>query len=296
MKHYVSKPFDLGLLLATMRVALREAGNGDDFGKVWGGSTLFRSVSDSSGPPTIIPIASQLSALEKKLDAGFRLGNLCMIEGPSATGKSLLAQDVTSGALDKGLSVAYFASQHTPRSLEAQVKSIGMNWSEHVKSEKLVVYLLQPPVTGQDSGKLLAELSMDMERAQSKHEIIILDAITNLASSSQEQAIIGFFTTCKRLTTMGLTIFLVSHSMAFNADLLARASSMCETHLDLRTGKVREKVVRVVKVAKLDDVDLDKDNEVSFGVEPGIGISIIPYSSAKACAQLSRHGLDSTGS
>ena len=53
VKHYVSKPFDLGLLLATMRVALREAGakvgNGDDFGKVWGGYILFRSVSDSSG-------------------------------------------------------------------------------------------------------------------------------------------------------------------------------------------------------------------------------------------------------
>jgi len=31
-------------------------------------------------------------------------------------------------------------------------------------------------------------------------------------------------------------------------------------------------------VAKLDDVDLDKDNEVNFGVEPGIGISIILYS------------------
>ena len=53
---------------------------------------------------------------------------------------------------------------------------------------------------------------------------------------------------------------------------------MCETHLNLRTGKVRDKVVRVVNVAKLDDLDLDKDNEVSFGVEPRIGISIIPYS------------------
>ena len=83
--------------------------------------------------------------------------------------------------------------------------------------EKLVVYPLQPPFTGQDSGKLLAELSMEMERAQSKHQIIILDAITNLASSSQEQAIMGFFTTCKRLTNMNLTIFLVSHSVAFNA-------------------------------------------------------------------------------
>ena len=85
------------------------------------------------------------------------------------------------------------------------------------KSEKLLVCPLQAPVTGQDSGKLLAELSMEMERAQSKHQIIILDAITNLASSSQEQAIMGFFTTCKRLTNMNLTLFLVSHSVAFNA-------------------------------------------------------------------------------
>tara|TARA_B100001146_G_scaffold68351_1_gene60443 strand:+ start:383 stop:691 length:309 start_codon:yes stop_codon:yes gene_type:complete len=89
-----------------------------------------------------------------------------------------------------------------------------MDWSEHVKLEKLVVYLLQLPATGQDSGKLLAELSTDMERVQSKHPIIILDAITNLASSSQEQAIIGFFTACKRLTNMGPTIFVVSHSVA----------------------------------------------------------------------------------
>ena len=53
VKHYASKPFDPDLLLATMLVVLREAGAkvdcGDDFGKVWGGSTLFRSVSDSSG-------------------------------------------------------------------------------------------------------------------------------------------------------------------------------------------------------------------------------------------------------
>ena len=53
VKHYASKPFDPDLLLATMLVALREAGAkvdcGDDFGKVWGRPTLFRSVSDSSG-------------------------------------------------------------------------------------------------------------------------------------------------------------------------------------------------------------------------------------------------------
>jgi archaellum biogenesis ATPase FlaH len=238
VKHYVSKPFDPETLQATVRVALREAGSkldqGDDYEKIWGGSPQFRSSTDNNGPPSIIPLGTQLSALEKKMGGGLRLRTTCLIEGPSATGKSLICQYIASGALGDGHSVAYFASQHTPRSLEAQVSSIGMDWSGYIESEKLGVYPLQPPVTGKDSGDLLAELALDLERAQRKFDVVVLDAITNLASSSPESAIIGFLTTCKKLTNMGLTIIMVTHSVAFNADLLSRASSMCETHLNLR--------------------------------------------------------------
>ena len=75
---------------------------------------------------------------------------------------------------------------------------------------------------------------------------------------------------------------LVTHSVAFNTDLLHRICSLCETHLNLRTGKILDKVIRIVTVVKLDDIDLTRDNEVSFGVEAGLGITIIPYSQAKA--------------
>ena len=286
VKHYVSKPFDPEILQATVRVALREAGAKldqlDDSGRIWGGSTQFHNAAGKAKPPGVIPLGTQLGALEKKMGGGLRLRTSCLIEGPSATGKSLICQYITSRALGKGLSVAYFASQHTPKSLEDQVSSIGMDWSGYIESEKLGVYPLQPPVTGKDSGDLLAELALDLERAQRKYDVVVLDAITNLASSSQESAIIGFLTTCKKLTNMGLTIVLVTHSVAFNADLMSRTSSMCETHLNLRTGKVRDRVVRVVKVVKLDDVTIERDNEVSFEVEPGKGISIMPFSSAKA--------------
>jgi len=285
VKHYISKPFDPELLLVTVRVALREAGTKaayeNDTTKVWGGSTLFRKSTDGDGAPKIIPLGTQVSNLEKAMDGGFRVGTLSLIEGPGATGKSVMCQYVASGALGEGLSVGYFTSQHTPRSLEAQASSIGMDWSKSMESERLVVYPLPPPVTGQDSAALFTELALDMERAQTKHEVLIVDAITNLASSSQGQTIIGFFTTCKRLTNMGLTILLVTHSVAFNTDLLIRAASLCETHLTLRTGKIRDKVILVVKVTKLDDVILN-NNEVSFEIEAGRGISIIPYSSAKA--------------
>lgn len=286
VNHYISKPFDPDTLMVTVRVALREAGTKADHEngntKVWGGATLFRSATEGEAPARIIPLGTQLTSLEKTLAGGFRLGTLSLIEGSGATGKSVICQYVASGALGEGFSVAYYTSQHTPRSLESQVSSIGMDWSDFIRSQQLVVYPVPPPITGQDSSSLFAELAVDMERAHGKHDVLIVDAITNLASSSQEQSIIGFFTTCKRLTSMGLTILLVTHSVAFNADLLTRAASLCETHLNLRTGKIREKVIRVVTVTKLDDVVLNKDNEVSFEIEAGRGISIIPYSSARA--------------
>jgi flagellar protein FlaH len=284
--HYVSKPFEPDVLQATVRVALRDAGSKgldrEQSGKVWSGSSLFHSSTDGDGQSKVIPLGAQLGALQKKLEGGIRLGTLCFLEGPSATGKSLICQYVTDSALGSGHSVAYFTSQHTPRSLESQVSTIKMEWLDYIETEKLAVFPVQPPVTGKDSGPLLAELAIDMERVQRNYDVIILDAITNLASSCQEHAIISFFTTCKKLANMGVTILLVSHSVAFNADLLSRASSMCETHLNLRTGKVRDKVVRVIRVEKLDDVEIIQNNEVSFTVEPGVGIQIIPYSSAKA--------------
>ena len=49
----------------------------------------------------------------------------------------------------------------------------------------------------------------------------------------------------------------------------------------MRVGKVRDKVVRMLEVVKANSVELNRDNTISFEVEPGSGIRIIPYSQTK---------------
>ena len=73
-----------------------------------------------------------------------------------------------------------------------------------------------------------------------------------------------------------------AHSYAFDAPMLARVTDLCDNHLTLRTGKMRSKVLRFAEIVKADNVALDKDNEISFEVEPKTGIKIIPYSRTKA--------------
>ena len=73
-----------------------------------------------------------------------------------------------------------------------------------------------------------------------------------------------------------------AHSYAFDEAVFLRLSALCDAHLKLRGGKVRSKLVRILEVVKVNNVELDRDNSISFEVEANAGIRIIPFSQAKA--------------
>ena len=109
---------------------------------------------------------------------------------------------------------------------------------------------MKEPVPDDDSGPMLAALTLDMERLPKESEFIVVDAITNLAGYSQHQSIVGFFSACKRVCAKGRTVVVVAHSYAFDESMLARLSAVCDAHLKLRVGKVRDKVDLFVKTPR----------------------------------------------
>jgi len=136
VKHYISKAFQADVLQATVRVAIREAQSGEEetgqSRKVWGGSTLFHSNADGGGSNNLISLGSQLAPVDKKLDGGIRLGTLFFIEGPSATGKSLICQYAATGALDAGHSVAYFTSRGQESGATGKLDRVGLERGHQV--------------------------------------------------------------------------------------------------------------------------------------------------------------------
>ena len=77
---------------------------------------------------------------------------------------------------------------------------------------------------------------------------------------------------------MGLTIVNVVNSYAFSQADLARVSSICDAHLSLRTEVVGDRLLKVLKVAKVRDAEFGTGNIVSLDVEPMLGMKIIPVS------------------
>ena len=284
--HYINKPWAPGMVEATVRVALREAapeaGPAGEDRPAWSSSISYRRTPDGPGPNKSIGTVGHLARLEQILGGGIPLSTLTLVDGSSATAKSILCQHLTYGALEGGYGAAYLTSQFTPQSLVAQMRSLGLDVSGYRRNKKLGIYPL--PETGPDgvSGVMLSKLSQDIERLPKKYELIVVDDITSLAVGSQAQEVIGFFASCKRLCSKSGTIVVVAQPYAFDDNTLLRLRSLCDSNLRLHSGNLGAKDLRTLRVAKANNVELSRNNSLTFQVEAGVGIRVMPMSSVPA--------------
>ena len=256
--HYISKPVQLDILEATLKIVLR-------------GSEVVDT-----------PIRVGQLLLDEKLGGGIPVGSMTLIEGASSAGKSVLCQHLMYGALKDDHRVACFTSENNTRGLVSQMKSIGMDVSGHLRTNNLLVFPLDEPAIGDDPAALLASAASKMARVPKQQRVVFVDSITNLASISEDSAVIGFFSACKQLCNRGKTVIVVVHSFAFDEKMLIRLRSLCDAHLRLTVENVGAKQVRVLEVSKVLGADHSTGNLISFEVEPSLGMKIIPVSKAKA--------------
>jgi len=258
VEHYISKPLEPGVLELTVKV-------------------ILRNVQTVTAP---IRIGERL--LDEKLRGGIPLGSLALIEGTSSAGKSVICQHFMSRALKDGHRVACFTSGNDVKSLLSQMASIGLDVSGYLRTNKFVIYPIEEPPPDADFGVLLTELARKIESVPRQCKVVCVDSITNFASASPDHAVVGFFSTCKRLCVDGRVILLVAHSFAFDEKMLVRLRTLCSAHLNLRVENVGSKQARVLEVSKIQNAEGMTDNLIFFNVEPQIGMRILPFSKAQA--------------
>jgi flagellar protein FlaH len=127
-------------------------------------------------------------------------------------------------------------------------------------------------------GVLLEAIQAEGKRGSN---MIFVDALTPCITSSPPEAVLTFFERCKRLCSAGMTVVIVVHSHAVGKELLVRITSLCDAHLRLRTEEVGERLIKAMEVAKVRGASKRTGNIISFEVEPGFGMRIIPINKAQ---------------
>jgi len=229
------------------------------------------------------PIGSAISTghaeIDKKVGGGIPVGSLTLIEGQSDAGKSVFAQQMIWGSLRGNHRVLVFTTENSVRSLNTQMESLGLDIMDALLLGWLKIY---PVETSQMEllGTFDAVLSA-IER-HTAYGMVVVDSLTPVIAHTSVGDIISYFERCKRLCDDGKTIINIAHTYAFNEEVLARIRSVCDAHFRLRIEEVGDKLIKVLEVAKVRGADKDTGNILSFEVEPGMGMRVMPISQAKA--------------
>ena len=218
------------------------------------------------------------SELDDKMGGGIPLGSLTLIEGDSGAGKSVLSQQMMHGSLANGFNITLFSSENTVKSLVKQMRSLSLDITDYLLLNKMRIYPIETSRLGKDAPPTLIRALKTEEGRQ----MIFVDSLTSSIPQSSEREVLSFFEECKRLCAQGTTVVVVVHSHGLSSELLTRLRSLCDAHLRLRTEEVGEKLVKTLEVTKVRGADKATGNIVSFEVEPGWGMRVVPLNKVGA--------------
>ncbi|MFP4321350.1 MAG: ATPase domain-containing protein [Anaerolineales bacterium] len=223
-------------------------------------------------------MSSGNAELDEKIGGGLPLGALTLIEGGSGAGKSVVAQQITWGALQQGLTVAMFTSESTVRSLVRQMQSIDLDVLDFLLMARIKIY----PVELSHLGEYAPTALLQAMRREAHHDLLVVDSFTAaLNSVSGNSPVIRYFEQSKRMTDTGTSIINVLHSYALEETLMNPLRGMCDVHLRLRSEQDGQRIVKTLEVLKVRGGGGVTGAVVGFEVEPGWGLRIIPISKAR---------------
>jgi flagellar protein FlaH len=210
--------------------------------------------------------------LDGKMGGGIPLKTLSLIEGDSGAGKSVLSQQMMHGCLADGYKLSLFTSENTVKSLVKQMRSLNLDITDYLLLDRIRIFPIETSLLGKQAPPTLMRA---MKKEQGR-DMFFVDSLTSSIPLSSDTEVVTFFEECKRLCGDGTTVLIVVHSHGLTRELLTRLRSLCDAHLQLRTEEVGNKLVKTLEVTKVRGAEQATGNIVSFEVEPGWGMRVIP--------------------
>ncbi len=216
---------------------------------------------------------------------GFPYPTLTLIEGINDSGKSVLAQQITYGALENCYRVRYITTENTIKSLLRDMKSLTYDVTTHFIKGKLKITELHVEKLSWNkivSRQYLRMINKLIEN-DDKTDVFIIDSITYVATHSSNKDILEFFTTMRNtVDEYNKAVFITIHPHSFEEDLLIRIRSVCGGHITLEINDMGGRTIRILNIKKLRGASRATNLIISFEVDPAFGIKVVPFSQAKA--------------
>jgi flagellar protein FlaH len=219
-----------------------------------------------------------------------RIGGLpvpCMMlmEGANDSGKTVISQQITFGALKQSRGVLFITTEDTTKGFINNMERLNWKITEDYLNGKLKVTSLNTADMKWDNEiskyYLVALVNYIKQRAE-KYDIIFIDSLTHLLTHAVPNDILDFFSKCRFLVdNYGKSFIFSLHPYALPTDLLVRIRSFCDGHMILEVKNIRDRNALSLNIAKLKGASKTQGSFITFEVSPAYGIKILPFTAAK---------------
>lgn len=218
--------------------------------------------------------------LDRTIGGGVPYRSLMLIEGPSASGKSTLAQQFIWGALNAGEDAGLYITEQTAQNLLRQMSSLGQDVKDYFLLHHLEIYPISDSDRKVDPRTLFVDLANHITASKS-WRVVVIDSLSTFDPSAGSE-LAQFFNKCKTFCDSGKVVIFTVQPDAFDPSIMTRLRAVCDAHVRLKVEKSGSQLVKTIEVAKIRGAELATGNISGFGIEPGVGIRIVPISRAKA--------------
>ncbi len=218
--------------------------------------------------------------LDRTIGGGVPYRSLMLIEGPSASGKSTLAQQFIWGALNAGENAGLYITEQTAQNLLRQMSSLGQDVRDYFLLHHLEIIPISDSARSVNPSALFVDLA-DHITASKSWRVVVIDSLSTFDPEAGVE-LAQFFQRCKTFCDSGKVVICTVQPDAFDPSIMTRLRAVCDAHLSLKVAKSGSQLVKTMEVAKIRGAELATGNISGFGIEPGVGIRIVPISRAKA--------------
>jgi len=216
---------------------------------------------------------------------GLPIPSLNLIEGPNDSGKTIISQQITYGALVNGFKVLFITTEGTSKGLINQMKSLHWNVEDYFLNGDLKITPLHTAGmawNSEISKYYLTALTNFVKKKLERIDVVIIDSLTHLVTHADANDVLDFFSSCRYIVdTLSKTFIITMHPYALDQDLLIRIRAFCDGHFILEIRTFRNKSALTMTISKLRGATQPVNEIISFEVSPAFGIKILPFMTAR---------------
>ncbi|MCJ7605205.1 MAG: hypothetical protein MUO19_04125 [Dehalococcoidales bacterium] len=231
------------------------------------------------------PGTTGVKDIAEALGGGVREQALVIIEGEASTGKSVLSQHIAYGVLHARQSkVAYYSTGYNASGLIEQMAAMGLDVARDVVADRLRVYRVGTGPIIKDAPRALQGLINHISGIPEEFKLVFFDSPSWFMTHADPMVKVDFLHVCKEMCEQDRTIVLVIDTHVFETKTLARAFSVSDYYLRLKsfdtvleTGQMDTRVIKRLQVSKLAGADRSHGEDIKFEIKPRIGIQLLPF-------------------